>query len=112
MSKFGRQPAADVIKRHGISRRRVAEAAGVSGIALNNTLAGNQLPSHEMRERLPEVLGAPAARLFTAEALAREPRKKYRRGSVVTAGDDASIRWKRYDDRHDLEAQTNTSSVR
>lgn len=104
MSKFGRQPAADVIKRRGISRRRVAEAAGISGIVLNNTLAGHQPPSHEVRERLAEVLETPATHLFTAEALAREPRRKYRRGSMVTAGDDVSIRWKRYDDRPSVAA--------
>jgi hypothetical protein len=91
MSRFGRQPVADILRRRGISRVQVSKTLGVKYSILNNTLAGHQAPSPMLREGLPEMLGEPLEKLFTAEPLAREQGRRYRSGAEVSRGDDTRI---------------------
>lgn len=84
MSKFGRQPAADVIIILDLTRPQVAEAMGVHISILNNVLAGQQIPSIEIREGLMRVLGVPLEELFDPEPLARKIGRRYRSGAMVS----------------------------
>ena len=84
MSKYGRQPAADVIIDQGLTRVQVAESIGVPITIFNNVLAGQQVPSDEVREGLVRVLGVPLEQLFNPEPLARKVGRRYRWGSLVS----------------------------
>jgi len=84
MSKYGRQPAADVIIDKGYTRVQVAEAIGVPITIFNNVLAGQQVPSDEVRDGLVAFLGVPLEMLFHAEPLARKVGRRYRWGSLVS----------------------------
>lgn len=88
MTKYGRQPAADLIKRQGLTRPQVAEAIGVPLTVLNNILAGAQVPPDEVRLGLARVLGVGLDELFTAEPLARKVGRRYRWGVLVSETDD------------------------
>jgi len=92
MSRFGRQPVADVLKEKGISRVEAARRLGVKLSIFNNTLAGHQTPSDELRQGLVELLGVPLERLFDAEPLARRLGRRYRQGARVSEGEDTRIR--------------------
>jgi transcriptional regulator with XRE-family HTH domain len=84
VSKFGRQPAADVIIILDLTRPQVANAIGVPITILNNVLAGQQVPSREIREGLMRVLGVPLEELFHPEPLARKIGRRYRDGALVS----------------------------
>lgn len=92
MTRFGRQPVADLLKTRGITRVAMAARIGVSLGKFNNTLAGHQTPSDEIRDGLVNELGVPLEELFTAEPLARRQGRRYRQGARVSAGDDTKIR--------------------
>lgn len=92
MSMFGRQPAADILKKKGIKRQEAAQRIGVPHSVLNNTLAGRQAPSEAVRVGLTRLLGEPLEKLFDAEPLARQQGRRYRQGAVITRGDDPTIR--------------------
>lgn len=92
MTRFGRQPVADILKERGITRVAMAARLGVSLGIFNNTLAGHQTPSDEIRDGLVNELGMPVEKLFTEEPLARQQGKRYRQGAMVSAGDDVRIR--------------------
>lgn len=92
VTRFGRQPVADLLKTRGITRVAMAARLGISLGKFNNTLAGHQTPSQNMRDGLVNELGVPVEELFTAEPLAREQGKRYRAGAVVSRGDDTRIR--------------------
>lgn len=92
MSRFGRQPVADVLKERGITRVAMAAKLGIKLSVFNNTLAGHQTPSQELREGLVSELGVPLEQLFDAEPLARKLGKRYRQGARVAAGEDTKIR--------------------
>jgi transcriptional regulator with XRE-family HTH domain len=91
MSRFGRQPAADILRRRQISRVTVAEELGIKYSILNNTLAGHQTPSQALREGLATMLELPVDELFTKEPLARRQGRRYRGGASVSEGDDTRI---------------------
>lgn len=95
MSRFGRQPAADVLKSAGIKREDAANQIGVKHSVLNNTLAGHQTPSDAVRDGLVKLLNRPAEELFTAEPLARRQGRRYREGARITEGDDPTITHRR-----------------
>lgn len=99
MSRFGRQPVADLLKERGITREAAAATVGVKLSIFNNTLAGHQTPSQEMRDGLVKLLGVELEMLFDAEPLARQLGKRYRQGARVSAGDDATIRRLTADER-------------
>jgi len=92
MSRFGRQPVADILKRQGLTRVAVAEELGIKLSVFNNTLAGHQTPSQAMRDGLVKVLKMPLEELFTEEPLARVHGRRYRAGAEVSRGDDTKIR--------------------
>lgn len=92
VSRFGRQPVADILKERGITRVSMAAKLGVSLGKFNNTLAGHQTPSEGIRRGLVEELGLPLEELFTPEPLARQLGKRYRQGAMVSRGDDTRIR--------------------
>jgi transcriptional regulator with XRE-family HTH domain len=92
MSMFGRQPAADILKERGIRREAAAKTIGVKHSVLNNTLAGRQTPSTEIREGLVKLLGMPLEELFDAEPLARVKGRRYRQGAMISKGEDPTIK--------------------
>lgn len=89
---FGRQPAADILKDRGISRETAARTIGVKHSILNNTLAGRQTPSQQVRDGLVKLLDLPLEQLFTAEPLSRTQGKRYRQGAMISLGEDPTIR--------------------
>lgn len=91
VSRFGRQPVAEILKRRGIKRGDAAQQIGVKHSIFNNTLAGHQTPSERMKEGLAELLNLPVEELFTAEPLARKQGKRYRQGAFLSRGDDPRI---------------------
>lgn len=91
MSRFGRQPVAEILKQRGIRRGDAARKIGIKHSVFNNTLAGHQTPSDEMREGLSKLLDLPVEELFTAEPLARRQGRRYRQGAMLSRGDDARI---------------------
>lgn len=101
VSRFGRQPVADILKERGISRVEMARRLKVSLGIFNNTLAGHQTPSDEIRQGLSDMLRLRVEELFTAEPLARRQGKRYRQGTLVTAGDDTKIRRLTPEERED-----------
>lgn len=109
MSRFGRQPAADELRRQGIKRGVAAAKIGVKHSVLNNTLAGHQAPSREIREGLVRLLGLPIEELFDPEPLAREQGRRYRQGAMLTAGDDPTIKHRRRRTRRDETAESTGS---
>lgn len=92
MSRFGRQPVADILKARGVTRVAMAERVGCKLSIFNNTMAGHQTPSLELRDALSAELGLGVEDLFTPEPLARVQGKRYRAGAVVSRGDDTRIR--------------------
>lgn len=96
MSRFGRQPAADILKDRKIKRHVAALKVGVKHSVLNNTLAGHQAPSEQVREGLVRLLDLPVEQLFHAEPLAREQGRRYRQGAMLTHGDDVTIRHRKH----------------
>lgn len=77
VSKFGRQPAADALRRE---RYTVTLAAQVMGVPENNlrcAVTGYNRPKPEVLDGLVKLLGLPAEKLFTAEVLAK-PYAPYR----------------------------------
>lgn len=111
MSMFGRQPAADILKEHGISREEAARRIGVKHSVLNNTLAGRQTPSQQIRDGLVKLLDEPLEKLFDAEPLARQKGRRYRQGALVTQGDDVKIKHRRRRIKESLETATTTAPV-
>jgi transcriptional regulator with XRE-family HTH domain len=90
---------ADLLKARGITRVAMAARLGISLGKFNNTLAGHQTPSQDMRDGLVSELGVPLDELFTAEPLARQQGRRYRAGAKVAAGDDTKIRRLTTDER-------------
>lgn len=72
-TKYGVQPAKARLRASGLSVARAALAVGVTHAHLNGTIHGHIRPNHEVRERLPKVLGIPLDELFTTEILRDEP---------------------------------------
>ncbi|HZN70583.1 MAG TPA: helix-turn-helix transcriptional regulator [Micromonosporaceae bacterium] len=70
-TRFGRQPARDVIFLKRWSVVGLAAELGVKHAHLNQAIRGRVRPAPRLRERLPELLGVPLEELFTAEALER-----------------------------------------
>jgi len=92
VTRFGRQPVADILKERGITRVAMAAKLGVSLGKFNNTLAGHQTPSEAIRRGLVDTLQLPLEELFTPEPLARRLGRRYRQGAMVSEGDDTKIR--------------------
>lgn len=91
VSRFGRQPVADLLKARGITRVQMARRVGMPVSIFNNTMAGHQTPSQELRDGLVRELGVPLEELFTEEPLAREQGRRYRQGAWLSRGDDPRI---------------------
>lgn len=67
--KFGTQPARDEIARANLSIAAVADRTGIKYTHLYNVLIGRSRPSDLLCERLSALLGLPADKLFTEQAL-------------------------------------------
>lgn len=70
-TKFGRQPARDILFLARISVADAAKQIGVSRLHLTNALHGWITPCPAVREQLPNLLNRPLEELFTPEVLAR-----------------------------------------
>ncbi|MBM0258956.1 hypothetical protein [Micromonospora sp. 4G55] len=70
-SRFGRQPAADALRRERWSIPLAARQIDVPENHLRTAVGGYNRPMPEVRERLPKLLGLPLEELFTPEVLAR-----------------------------------------
>jgi hypothetical protein len=73
------QPAYYIVKEQGRTFGVVAQAIDVPYMHLRNALYGQVVPSPEVRNRLPKLLGKDVAELFDAAMLAREYRPNYGR---------------------------------
>lgn len=91
MSKYGRQPAADLILNSGLTRVEIAKKLDVKITILNNTLAGAQIPSKDIVDGLAQLFSCAPSDLFTDEPLAREHGKRYKWAAMVSRGDNARI---------------------
>lgn len=73
----GAQPAYYIVKEQRRSIGVIAQAIDVPYMHLRNVLYGSVVPSPEVRNRLPKLLGVDITKLFRADTLAREYKPHY-----------------------------------
>ena len=71
------QPAYYVVKEQRRSIGVIAQAIDVPYLHLRNALYGASVPSPEVRNRLPKLLGVDITKLFDADTLARQYRPQH-----------------------------------
>jgi len=69
-TRFGTQPAREILRARRLSIRDVAVALGVSPRHLYNALQGYITPRTEVRQKMPDLLGVPLEELFTPDVIA------------------------------------------
>jgi transcriptional regulator with XRE-family HTH domain len=74
-TKYGTQPAHQIVFAQGRTIAAVARILRISEVHLKLALSGRIRPNYEVRERLPEFLGVPLEELFTEDAL--EPPREF-----------------------------------
>jgi hypothetical protein len=79
-TKYGEQPARDVLRKQGRSVAGTSRAIGIGHGHFRQALAGRVRPSMELRDKLPAWLGVPLHELFTERAL-RPPLERLDRAS-------------------------------
>lgn len=93
-SKWGTQPARDVLAERGLPIAEVALQLGCRYSQLYNCLQGYSLPTPRVRERLPQLLGVPLESLFDAEVLEKpfsvERSRRLSRARAASAEDGAA----------------------
>jgi len=75
-SRFGVQPARQVLVDERWTQPGAADQINVPRLHLRGAVNGHVPPSQVVRDRLPALLGKPLSQLFTEESLAA----KYRSG--------------------------------
>lgn len=68
-SPYGRQPAADELKRHQLTVGQAATSIGVDHVHLGRAVRGYVRPNFAVRQQLPALVRRPLRKLFTDEAL-------------------------------------------
>lgn len=75
-TRFGPQPAREVLRQGKHSIALVAGIMGVPESHLLPALYGRIRPNITVREKLPKIVGRPLEELFTAEALSAPPGRR------------------------------------
>jgi hypothetical protein len=73
MTRFGRQPYMDVLRKLKIPYHDAAEAIGVAPLHLRNAGYGYISPRHDLRRGISTLLAQPLEELFTDAALSSQP---------------------------------------
>ena len=68
-TKFGTQPGHQILVSQGRTISGVARVLNIAQAHLHQALSGRVRPNHEVRRRLPDLLGVPLDELFNEDAL-------------------------------------------
>lgn len=68
-TRFGRQPAYEILKKERWHISLAAHEIGVSHQHLSKAVHGYYRPNDVVREKLPKLVNVPLDQLFTAESL-------------------------------------------